>query len=113
MSNFFDALETRTADERNSALATRLPQQIAHAKTTTGYFAATLKSVDATKITSTAALAALPVMAEFKTHLGGLNVAVFDGVFGNPTCAQVMAGAAAFKAHGAAEKATTSPTGKS
>jgi alcohol dehydrogenase class IV len=26
---------------------------------------------------------------------------VFDGVFGNPTCAQVMAGAAAFKAHGA------------
>jgi alcohol dehydrogenase class IV len=47
------------------------------------------------------ALAALPVMAEFKTHLGGLNVAVFDGVFGNPTCAQVMAGAAAYKAHGA------------
>ncbi len=45
------------------------------------------------------ALAALPVMAEFKTHLDGLEVAVFDGVFGNPTCAQVMAGAAAFKAH--------------
>jgi len=47
------------------------------------------------------ALAALPVMAEFRSHLGGLNVAVFDGVFGNPTCAQVMAGAAAYKAHGA------------
>jgi alcohol dehydrogenase class IV len=47
------------------------------------------------------ALAALPVMAEFKSHLGGLDVATFDGVFGNPTCAQVMAGAAAFKAHGA------------
>lgn len=47
------------------------------------------------------ALAALPVTAEFKTHLAGLDVAVFDGVFGNPTCAQVMAGAAAFKAHGA------------
>ena len=47
------------------------------------------------------ALAVLPVMAEFKTHLPGLQVAVFDGVFGNPTCAQVMAGAAAFKAHGA------------
>ena len=27
MSKFFDALETRSADERNSALATRLPQQ--------------------------------------------------------------------------------------
>ncbi len=47
------------------------------------------------------ALAALPVMAEFKTHLDGLAVGVFDGVFGNPTCAQVMAGAAAYKAHGA------------
>ena len=34
------------------------------------------------------ALAALPVMAELKSHLAGLNVATFDGVFGNPTCAQ-------------------------
>jgi len=47
------------------------------------------------------ALAALPVAAEFRSHLQGLDVAVFDGVFGNPSCAQVMAGAAAFKAHGA------------
>ena len=47
------------------------------------------------------ALAALPVLAEFRTHLAGLDVAVFDGVFGNPTASQVMAGAAAFKAHGA------------
>ncbi|MBI5716186.1 MAG: iron-containing alcohol dehydrogenase [Burkholderiales bacterium] len=47
------------------------------------------------------ALAQLPVLAEFRTHLEGLAVAVFDGVHGNPTCAQVMAGAAACKAHGA------------
>ena len=45
------------------------------------------------------ALAALPVLAEFRGHLGGLDVAMFDGVFGNPTASQVMAGAAAFKAH--------------
>jgi alcohol dehydrogenase class IV len=45
------------------------------------------------------ALGALPVLAEFRSHLGGLDVAVFDGVFGNPTCSQVMAGAAAFKTH--------------
>ena len=45
------------------------------------------------------ALGALPVMAEFKTHLAGLEVAVFSGVFGNPTCSQVMDGAAAYKAH--------------
>jgi len=47
------------------------------------------------------ALSALPVLAEFKTHLHGLDVAVFAGVFGNPTCSQVMDGAAAYKAHGA------------
>jgi alcohol dehydrogenase class IV len=45
------------------------------------------------------ALAALPVLAEFKTHLAGLDVAVFAGVFGNPTASQVMEGAGAFKAH--------------
>ncbi len=47
------------------------------------------------------ALGALPVLAEFKTHLKGLDVAVFSGVFGNPTCSQVMDGAQAYKAHGA------------
>ncbi|WP_231402407.1 iron-containing alcohol dehydrogenase [Caenimonas aquaedulcis] len=45
------------------------------------------------------ALAQLPVLAEFKSHLDGLDVAVFGGVFGNPTCSQVMDGAAAYKAH--------------
>ena len=45
------------------------------------------------------ALGALPVLAEFKSHLAGLDVAVFDSVFGNPTASQVMAGALAFKAH--------------
>ncbi|NBQ87100.1 MAG: iron-containing alcohol dehydrogenase [Betaproteobacteria bacterium] len=47
------------------------------------------------------ALASLPVLAEFKSHMQGLDVAVFGGVFGNPTCSQVMDGAAAYKAHGA------------
>jgi alcohol dehydrogenase class IV len=45
------------------------------------------------------ALAQLPVLAEFRSHLGGLDAGVFDGVFGNPTASQVMAGAAAFTAH--------------
>ena len=47
------------------------------------------------------ALGALPVLTEFRTHLDGLDVAVFAGVFGNPTCSQVMDGAAAYKAHNA------------
>ena len=62
MSTYFDALETRSADERKSALAIRLPQQIAHAKANTAYFAESLKQIDAASITSTAALAALPVV---------------------------------------------------
>jgi alcohol dehydrogenase class IV len=44
-------------------------------------------------------LAALPVLAEFRTHLAGLEAAVFSGVFGNPLCSQVMEGAQAFRAH--------------
>ncbi|MFN5166827.1 MAG: iron-containing alcohol dehydrogenase [Pseudomonadota bacterium] len=47
------------------------------------------------------ALAALPLLAEFRGLLAGLDAGVFDGVAGNPTCAQVMAGAAAYRAHGA------------
>ncbi len=47
------------------------------------------------------ALAALPILDEFRASLTGLEVAVFGGVFGNPTCSQVMAGAEAYKAHNA------------
>ncbi len=47
------------------------------------------------------ALSALPLLAEIKARLDDLDVGVFDGVAGNPTGAQAMAGAAAFKAHGA------------
>ena len=46
------------------------------------------------------ALATLPVMQEFMSHLHtGLDVGIFEGVYGNPTAAQVSLGAAAFKAH--------------
>src|SRR5512132_604169 len=48
------------------------------------------------------ALAALPVMKNFVAHLDtGLDVGIFNGVHGNPTAAQVMAGQAAYKAHNA------------
>lgn len=47
------------------------------------------------------ALAALPVLAEFRGHLDGLDVAVYAGVFGNPTASQVMGGADAYRQHGA------------
>jgi len=46
-------------------------------------------------------LAALPLMAELQAELtaAGLTVAVYDGVWGNPTGDQVMDGAAAYEAH--------------
>jgi alcohol dehydrogenase class IV len=46
-------------------------------------------------------LAALPLIAELRDELAGagLDVAVFGGVFGNPTASQAMAGAAAYRAH--------------
>ena len=47
------------------------------------------------------ALAALPLLAEFRAHLQGLALSVYAGVAGNPTARQVMDGAAAFRAHGA------------
>jgi alcohol dehydrogenase class IV len=47
------------------------------------------------------ALAALPVLSEFQWHLRELDAIVFSGVAGNPTASQVMAGAAAYRAHGA------------
>ena len=48
-------------------------------------------------------LAALPLMAELKAGLeaAGLHVALYGGIWGNPTGSQVMNGAAAYKAHGA------------
>ena len=48
-------------------------------------------------------LAALPLIAELKADLerAGLAVAVYGGIFGNPTGPQAMGGAAAYRAHGA------------
>jgi alcohol dehydrogenase class IV len=49
------------------------------------------------------ALAKLPVAQSFVATLrdAGLDVAVFDGVFGNPMASQANAGGAAFRSHGA------------
>lgn len=62
MSDFFDALETRSPAEREAALLAALPAQIAHAMKSSAAFAALLAEVDAAAVTSRAALAALPVI---------------------------------------------------
>jgi phenylacetate-CoA ligase len=81
LSPFYDALETRSAGEREAALMAALPKHLAHAKSNALGWARILKDVDAAAITSRAALAQLPVtrksdLAELQkavAPLGGLN----------------------------------------
>ena len=58
---FYDALESRSPDQREAALMAALPQQIANAQKNTTAFANLLNGVDASTITSRQALAKLPV----------------------------------------------------
>lgn len=62
MNEHYDALETRAPAERERALMNALPTQVAHAQTRTAAFAHSLQGVDASEITSRAALARLPVI---------------------------------------------------
>jgi len=59
---YFDTLETRSAEERERALAAALRAQITHAKTNAPFFAEWLKDVDPAAVTGRAALARLPVL---------------------------------------------------
>ena len=62
MSDFYDALETRSSDQREAAQLAALPLQVAHAQTRSPAFADILRGVEAASITSRAALARLPVI---------------------------------------------------
>ena len=58
---YYDTLETRSPDEREQALMSALPEQIANAQKNTGAFAKLFGDVDAGSIASRQALARLPV----------------------------------------------------
>lgn len=77
---FFDDLETRSAEARATDLATALPEQIVRAQKLSGYDGR-LNGVEATKITSVADLATLPVLR--KSELGNAQAA--DAPFGGFT----------------------------
>ena len=62
MSDFYDALETRSIDQREAALLAALPAQVAHAQARSPAFADILQGVDAAAVTSRVALANLPVI---------------------------------------------------
>ncbi len=94
MNEYFDDLETRSADARAAGLARALPLQIARAKTAPG-IAALLGDVDPDRITSVEALAALPVIRKSELSaaqgrdapFGGFTTAPpsgFDHVFQSP-----------------------------
>ncbi|MGE0351443.1 phenylacetate--CoA ligase family protein [Hydrogenophaga sp.] len=58
---FFDALETRSPEQRETEQMAALAQQVAHAQTHSTAFADILKGVDAAAVHSRSALAQLPV----------------------------------------------------
>ena len=61
MTEFFDALETRSADEREAAQMAALAGQLAHAQRHSTALAEILKDVDPASVASRPALAKLPV----------------------------------------------------
>ncbi len=77
MSKYFDALETRSVDERAAAFAQALPEQIARAKALAGY-GKSLSDVEAGAVKSIADLASLPVLR--KSEIGKAQAA--DGPLG-------------------------------
>ncbi|QXL84203.1 phenylacetate--CoA ligase family protein [Comamonas sp. NLF-1-9] len=68
MTEFYDALETRSPEAREAAHMAALPAQIAHAQQHAPAFAQILAGVDARAITSRAALAQLPVTRKSELH---------------------------------------------
>jgi len=94
VTDFFDRLETRSADERAAGIAQALPRAIAKAQRAPAY-AAALAGVDAAAVADGAALARLPVTrksalmdAQSKVPpLGGFNATAFGDlatVFASP-----------------------------
>lgn len=65
---FFDALETRSAAQREAQQMAALPKLVAHAQAHSAAFSEILKGVDAAAITSRAALAQLPVTRKSALH---------------------------------------------
>lgn len=84
MTEYFDALETRSATQREESLLGALPLQVAHAKLASPAFAEILKDVDPAQVSSRAALAKLPVtrkheLLELQLKSRSSNGNVFGG----------------------------------
>ncbi|WP_416897893.1 MAG: phenylacetate--CoA ligase family protein [Minwuia sp.] len=88
MSDHFDGLETRSADEREKDLMAALPGQVAHAKQNASYFSELYKDIDPNEINSREALRQLPVIRKPDVQdaqnanppFGGLNAVPITGM---------------------------------
>jgi phenylacetate-CoA ligase len=91
----FDALETRTREERERELFSRLPAQLSHAKAHAPFYREAFASIDVARIDSRAALATLPItrksdLVDLQARakpFGGLNATPASGlarIFASP-----------------------------
>jgi phenylacetate-CoA ligase len=85
MGRFYDALETRSAEAREAALAEALPRQVAHAKANAPHYAAALAGVDPAAVTGAAALARLPLTRKSALIATQAEAPPFGGVVATPT----------------------------
>jgi phenylacetate-CoA ligase len=85
MSVYYDALETRSPDEREAGHFTALPAHLAHAKANAPFYARLLAECDPAAVQDRAALAGLPVTR--KSELADLQQAAppFAGLNATPT----------------------------
>ena len=79
MSQYFDDLETRSAEDRAADLAKALPEQIARAKGLPGY-AEAFADVDPSSITSAADLVKLAGSAQIGTEQGTIGKPAAGGL---------------------------------
>jgi phenylacetate-CoA ligase len=88
MTNFYDALETRSPTQRDADHMAALPAQVAHAQRTSPALRELLAGVNASSITSRAALAKLPVIRKSELHerqqAGRAAQANPSGIWGTP-----------------------------
>ena len=84
MGNFFDKLETRSADQRAADLATALPRQVANAIQNASGYGALLKDVNPEEITNLDALASLPVLRKSEIGSAQKSAAPFGGFAAKP-----------------------------
>jgi phenylacetate-CoA ligase len=95
MSEFYDSLETRSADDRAQAQFESIRAQIEHVQKDTVAYSESLKDVDASEITDAASFSALPLtrkselieLQQAQRPFGGYtanNVALHSHVFASP-----------------------------